>query len=185
MIFVYIIAGVIVIGAIYLGVRKFFKTYLKFRGEMVVTCPETRKPAGVEVNARKAAISDTLGERHLILKDCTRWPEREDCGQQCLSQIEHAPENCLVRTRLTSWYADKKCAYCHRPFTEINWYDHKPALMNPDGKLVEWSEVPAEHIPEVLKTHRPVCWNCFIAESFRKAHPELVVDRKWEHNEFV
>ena len=28
-----------------------------------------------------------------------------------------------------------------------------------------------------MGTHLPVCWNCHIAESFRREHPELVVDR--------
>jgi hypothetical protein len=26
----------------------------------------------------------------------------------------------------------------------------------------------------------PVCWSCHIAESFRRTHPELIVDRPWE-----
>jgi hypothetical protein len=25
-----------------------------------------------------------------------------------------------------------------------------------------------------------VCWNCFIAENYRRQHPEQLVDRRWE-----
>jgi hypothetical protein len=33
-------------------------------------------------------------------------------------------------------------------------------------------------VVDVLATHRPVCWNCAVAEGFRRAHPELVTDRQ-------
>jgi hypothetical protein len=33
---------------------------------------------------------------------------------------------------------------------------------------------------DVFSTHRPVCWNCHVTETFRRLHPELVVDRKLE-----
>jgi hypothetical protein len=29
----------------------------------------------------------------------------------------------------------------------------------------------------VLETHLAVCWNCYIAQSFRLNHPEMVVYR--------
>lgn len=55
--------------------------------------------------------------------------------------------------------------------------ERKPALMSPERRTVEWHEVPAETLPEVLSTYRPVCWSCHIAESFRREHPELVIER--------
>jgi hypothetical protein len=30
---------------------------------------------------------------------------------------------------------------------------------------------------ETMQTHLPVCWNCHIAQEFRREHSELVVDR--------
>jgi hypothetical protein len=91
----------------------------------------------------------------------------------------------LVRTTLSHWYKDQACILCGKPFPQVDsydhraafWYDQKPAFMKPDGQLVEWREVPVETLPQVLATHRPVCWNCLIAETFRRQHPELVVDR--------
>jgi hypothetical protein len=29
-----------------------------------------------------------LSQPHLRLSECSRWPERQGCGQECLSQIE-------------------------------------------------------------------------------------------------
>jgi hypothetical protein len=34
----------------------------------------------------------------------------------------------------------------------------------------------------VLETHRPVCWNCYIAQFFRHEHPDLVVYRPWQND---
>jgi hypothetical protein len=34
----------------------------------------------------------------------------------------------------------------------------------------------------VLDTHLPVCWNCYIAQQFRLDHPDLVVYRPWRAN---
>ncbi len=33
-------------------------------------------------------------------------------------------------------------------------------------------------LPRVSETHRPLCWNCYFAESFRREFPDLPVDRK-------
>jgi hypothetical protein len=40
---------------------------------------------------------------------------------------------------------------------------------------VQWSEVPVEGFSTVLQTHLPVCWDCYIAQSFVREHPDLVV----------
>jgi len=78
------------------------------------------------------------------------WPERAGCGQECLSQIEASPGECLVRNILTKWYEGKVCAWCGQPFGEIDWAGRKPALLGADGVSIEWSEVPAERLQETL-----------------------------------
>jgi hypothetical protein len=153
------------------------RAYVSFRGQRVVTCPETLQPAGVEVDATHAALTAYRGRLDLRLRTCSRWPERESCGQECLRQIEAAPAECLVRTMLNAFYLGERCAFCGKPFGTIHWHDHKPGLVSPQGRTTEWHEVAAEELPKVLETHRPVCWNCHVAETFRREHPELVVER--------
>jgi hypothetical protein len=162
----------------------FYRTlpaFLRFRGARVVACPETGQPAGVEVDASRAAVTALGGKPELRLTECSRWPERAGCGQDCLRQIESSPEGCLVRTLVTSWYSGKTCVYCGKPFGEIHWHDHKPALQGESGTLQAWAEVPTEKVPDALAWGRPVCWSCFVAESFRREHPDLVVDRPWRN----
>jgi hypothetical protein len=180
---IWIVSAIVVLSVVLAFVVRFVRTYFALGGRTLVTCPETSEPTGVTVDAAHAAFTALAGGPNLRLKDCNRWPEREGCGQECLAQIEAAPENCLVRTILTKWYDGKKCALCGKPFGEINWLDHKPALMSPERLTTEWSDVPTEQIPKVLASHMPVCWNCHIAETFRHRYPELVVDRPWKPGE--
>ena len=173
----YLVSAIIVALALFPVLRWLARVYLRFRGERVVICPETQQPAGVEVDAKHAVMATAVGAPSLRLKDCSRWPERRNCGQECLRQIEAAPEDCLVRNILTRWYERKSCVYCGKPVGEIHWLEHKPALMSPERQTVEWREVRPESLPSVLATHQPVCWNCHIAETFRREFPDLVVDR--------
>ncbi len=160
--------------------RTFFRTFFKFRGTRVVTCPETGRPVAVEVDALNAAERAALGDTHVQLKSCTRWPERQDCGQECLAELEAAPEECLLKAILGRWYAGKACVFCGREFGVIHWHDHKPCLRAPSGETIEWSQFKPETVGEVLKTHDPVCWDCHIAETFRRSYPDMVVDRDWK-----
>ena len=73
------------------------------------------------------------------------------------------------------------CVLCGRPFEAILWLDHKPGLLTPEGKILEWSEIRAEILSDTLARCHPICWDCSIAEGFRQTHPELVVDDPWHH----
>src|SRR5215470_7635302 len=133
---IYLIILIIGVVVLYLVLRPIVSKYLKYRGKRVITCPETRKPAGIEVDAAHAAIASASGFRELRLKSCSRWPERFDCGQECLLQVELSPQDCLLRNILVSWYDGKKCVSCGKEFGEIHLLDHKPALQSPAGRPI-------------------------------------------------
>lgn len=154
-----------------------FSAWRLWRGTRIVTCPENRQPAAVDVDLRFAIAGSIAGRPALRLRDCSRWPERRRCGQVCLTEVEESPESCLVRTMLQRWYQTRTCAYCRKPFGPVHWHDHKPGLRSPEGHLREWSGIPPETVPEVLRTHQAVCWNCLVTEGFRARFPQLVVDR--------
>jgi hypothetical protein len=174
MLTVSLIAGLAVLVAFVILGRK----YVRYRGDRVITCPENQRPAGVRLDAAHVLLTSIERKPDLRLKSCSRWPERQDCGQECLRQIEAAPENCLVRNILTQWYEGKSCALCGKPVGEINWADHKPALLNAEHQTIQWWNVLPQDVPDVLATHQPVCWNCHIVNSMVMQHPDLVVDRR-------
>jgi hypothetical protein len=175
----------IVLGAAVLGYLVFLgigglRAYFKLRGKRLVTCPENQQTAAVEIDAKQAAHEALFHAPQIRLSECSRWPERKDCGQECLSQIARAPEDCLVRNVVINWFNDKNCIYCGRSISEVKewWVDHKPALLTRDKKSIFWNEFPAEKLPELFSECEPVCWSCNITEKFRREHPELVTDRE-------
>ncbi|MGB8013928.1 MAG: DUF1761 domain-containing protein [Terriglobales bacterium] len=76
-------------------------TYRSYRDGRTVNCPETHAPVSVRFNAWKVAWTSLSGPPKLRLADCTRWPERTDCGQECIpdawraapstAAVEHVP----------------------------------------------------------------------------------------------
>lgn len=148
-------------------------------GDRVITCPETRTTEVVRVDAGHAAITDLRGEKDLRLESCTRWPEKSDCGQACLAQIESAPDGCLVRERLESWYRGAECALCGMAIGPIHWFAYRPGLLTPEHRALSWEEIPTKSLPTSLEEDRPICSDCLLAESFREKFPERVVDDPW------
>lgn len=77
--------------------------WLKYRGRMLITCPENQRPAGVSVDPRHAAATSLAGKPEFHLTHCSRWPENAGCGRECLRDIETSPENCLLHNILVAW----------------------------------------------------------------------------------
>lgn len=161
------------------------RAYFRFRGQRLVTCPETHAPEAVNVAAKEAGLGAFLNEPTLHLDKCSRWPERQTCGQECLEQVEADPENCLVWNIVAKWYEGKKCVLCHKPIAPLHRMDHAPALLGPDFRTTEWNQFTPEELQGVFLSYQPVCWNCHIAETFRRLHPELVTDRPAERKRAV
>jgi hypothetical protein len=146
-------------------------SWWKFRGDHVITCPDNKQPEVIRIKG-----SDL---QHLDVRMCSRWPEKLGCGQECLRQVQESPEGCLLQAVYTHWYLDQKCAICGKTLDVpgIAEHVHAPALLAPDGFSFEWNSVRAEDLARVMVTHSPICWDCHIAHTFRREHPELVVER--------
>jgi hypothetical protein len=160
-----------------LAVLRWITAWLSYRGDRVVTCPENERPAGVKLDARRAAATSFGTGPRLRLQECSRWPEKAGCGQECLREIQAAPADCLVRNIIAKWYAGKSCAWCGKPIGRIDLGPSQPALLSPDKRSMEWKQVPADKLFEVLEASKPVCFACHLANSLVREHPELVSDR--------
>jgi hypothetical protein len=156
----------------------------RYHGLMLVTCPETRKPAAVRAATFRAALSEFLNNKGQIrLSACSRWPERRNCSQDCVCQIEQDPKDHRVWNIASQWFTGKKCVYCHKPIDPLSDLDDAPALMRiPDCKTVEWKDLPAEQLPAAFSECVPVCWSCHITETLIREHPERVTFRRWERS---
>lgn len=173
-----LIGTILVAIAAYFFLSGFLKTWLKYRGQRVITCPETLEPAAVHVDALKAAHWAAIsGDSVLRLDQCSRWPEKAGCGQECLSQIQTNPESCAVSTIVSNWYAGKSCSFCAKPIGPIAWHERPPAVKATTGEIREWKDIPPAELPAVFATHEPVCFNCSLSERMLIEHPDLVVSR--------
>jgi hypothetical protein len=170
-----VIAVALVLAGI--AVWRMGRAWLKFRGKLAITCPENYAAAGVNLDARHAAATALRGDPELRLSQCSRWPEKADCGRDCLFQIERAPEDCLVRNILVQWYQGKKCAWCGRPIGDIHLGDRKPAVLTADSRSVEWNQIPAEELKQTLAASQPLCFTCHVANTMVREHPDLVINR--------
>lgn len=180
-VFFWVLAVAVAAVAAFLLYRAFAsaRTYFQFRGKRLVTCPETHRTAAVELDARQGAREAFTQEPRMQLSECSNWPERKDCGQQCLNEIAMRSSDCLVRNIVIDWFRDKKCIFCGKAIAEVKewWVDHKPALLTPERQIITWNEFAAEKLPELFTRCGPVCWSCNVTETFRTTHPELVTDR--------
>jgi hypothetical protein len=172
-----VIVVILITAVVAFALARYVRALLRNRGTRLVACPETSEAAAVKVNALRAALSALRGRTRVHLSECSRWPERAGCGQECLSAIRAAPDGCLIRSMLVRWYEGKTCTLCGSEVDAIHWYTHEPAFLDSNGQTLEWKDIPALDLPKVLDTHRPVCWNCHIIESVIREHPDRVVFR--------
>jgi hypothetical protein len=82
-----LVAGAVILLPLALRLREI---YARYSGGRLVACPENQQSAAVSVDARHAAMTGIDGHPDLRLCDCTRWPERANCDQACLSQAVQA-----------------------------------------------------------------------------------------------
>jgi hypothetical protein len=173
-----LIASLIIGFAAWVFLSGFLKTWRRYHGVHVITCPENLQSAAVNVAAFDAAKWAAIsGETDVHLKTCSRWPEKAGCDQACLSQITASPHACALQTIVSQWYENRACHFCGRAIENIVWHERPPALRMRDGRTREWKDIAPEELQGVFANADAACWACHIVETFRKEHPELVVER--------
>jgi hypothetical protein len=169
-----IVAALVVWGGWY--VTRAFLVWRRLRGDRIVTCPETGRPAAVHIDTALAVTSDA-GSDGAGLDSCSRWSERGACDQPC-ARAAQAPESATSAV-VKAWAQDQRCASCGGELVESR-LGHHIALLEPDGTTREWVDVAADRLPLALVTSLPVCWNCHVAATFRRMYPQLITDREEE-----
>ncbi|MBI3990325.1 MAG: hypothetical protein HY347_12000 [candidate division NC10 bacterium] len=83
-----VVAAVVALGVLYVLLPVVAQTFLRYRRTKVLRCPEAGKEAEVGIDAARAAYTSAFGQPQLQVEDCSLWPERKDCGQDCLGLPE-------------------------------------------------------------------------------------------------
>lgn len=128
--------------------------YERYSGGRPVACPENKQAAVVSIDVRHAAGTIMDGAPDLRLSDCTRWPERAQCGQECLPQalqaepykageaksgrkpIYHLP---VLLAAFAAWYAG---AIWHSHYMFRERWVHAIGLTHAQVKQMVWWTSP-------------------------------------------
>jgi len=63
------------------------KVYSRSRGRRIVICPDNHRAANIELDARHAIAMHMVGNPIRKIQACSRWPEQQGCGRECLAQV--------------------------------------------------------------------------------------------------
>ena len=111
----------------------------------------------------------------MSLRTCSRWSERGRCDGPCADEAAAAASS--TRAIVDRAIRGKPCAFCGKSIERTAFLDHHAAFLLADRTTVEWPDVAPELLRETIASRAPVCWDCHIAETFRRRFPELVTDR--------
>jgi hypothetical protein len=94
-------------------------------------------------------------------------------------KVEVKPrQDAATAARLKQFFEGKQCAACSRPIPPVHAGELRPGLLNASAQeAIAWDDVLAANLASTLETHVAICSNCLIIGTFRRQHPELVVDR--------
>ena len=81
-----LIALIIGAGLVYNIIPFTRDAYKRFRYRKVLTCPETEGLADVQLRAGWAAVTAVFGKPALRVKDCSMWPGKKRCAQECVKE---------------------------------------------------------------------------------------------------
>lgn len=96
-----VIGAILAIALLYVLLPRVTHILALYRATRKLECPETGKPARLDIDASHAALTSVLGEPRLRVRWCNLWPARKDCGQECTASpdMERPAEQDLADSR--------------------------------------------------------------------------------------
>jgi hypothetical protein len=92
--------------------------------------------------------------------------------------VKSNPHDAATTAQLKHFFEGKQCAACSRPIPPVHAFELRPGLLHANTReAIGWDHIPAANLSTTLESHVAICSNCLIIETFRRQHPELVVDR--------
>ncbi len=89
-------------------------------------------------------------------------------------RVPNSAEVAMIR----KWVRDRACASCGGALDTSERSGRHVALQTMEGFIRPWTNLAPDDVPLALITDVPVCWNCYVADRFRREHPDLVTDRE-------
>jgi len=85
------ITAIVLFGALFVLLPLAMHALQRHSRKRVLACPESGGLAEVDIDAPRAALSAVAGRALLKVKNCTLWPERKGCQEECLRPSKTRP----------------------------------------------------------------------------------------------
>ena len=103
---------------------------------------------------------------------------RPPAGRREARHARSNPHDAATTAQLKRFFEGKVCAACSRPIAPVHAGELRPGLLNTKTQeAIAWADIPTANLSFALESHDPLCSHCAVVETFRREHPELVVDR--------
>ncbi len=139
--------------------------YRVSRGTRLVRCPEGGDVVQTEVNPWRAALASAFGAESNVVRACTHWPERGQCSQECLHQIETSPTGCREEDLVARWRDGRDCAVCGIHLDTTWQAPNQVAYLGPEGATSQLRDLKAEDLVRLFWSCEPVCWDCHTSQA--------------------
>jgi hypothetical protein len=165
-IIIFFIGAAVLVG---LPLASTLQSYFKNRGRRQVVCPDDHQRVEVEVDPKFALQAAMRGRDESRVQTCTHWPERSECEQECLAQVEATPYS--LELLFKKWFKGKRCTICSRTLTPSDWRFGRMGFLNEEFKLIELRQLDFTELGSMDEPKRPLCWTCHQQEKQRQAAP--------------
>ncbi len=134
-------------------------------GARLVRCPADGAMVRTEVSPWRAAFNSALGTEQDVIRACTHWPERGECGQECMHQIETSPTGCREEDLVARWRDGRPCGVCGARLETTPQARDQVAYVDQEGLTAQLHDLEGEDLVRLFWSCEPVCWDCHTSQA--------------------
>lgn len=86
-----VIGAILALGVVYVLLPVVVGAFRRYRGTKTLRCPETGDHAEVDLDERHATFTAAFKKPDLRVTQCSRWPEKDSCDEDCLHEPVNQP----------------------------------------------------------------------------------------------
>ena len=171
------VAALVGLAGLFLFGRRLVHAWLAYRGTRVVVCPENAGDGRGRGRRATRAVDRAAGPAAAAARVVHALAGGRTAARSASGRSSRRPRRACCATSWPTGTGQELRLLRPRVRHDRTGTTTSPGSLATDGTVVAWTGFPPEQVLDVLATHQPVCWDCRVAESFRREHPELVTDR--------
>ncbi len=81
-----VVAAIGALALTYVFTPLVLNTFAQYRKARTTMCPQDGAAAEIKIDARHAALAALVGKSQLRVRQCSLWPQRCGCAQNCIRE---------------------------------------------------------------------------------------------------